>query len=520
MASEAVCCDVCIEPTKKIIECNACHFKSCQACAVTYFETSSVSPQCMSCHKPMNHQYLREQFGATCLKKILDIHKQQLFDEQMTLLPHTQQYSNLLIEQEKNNNDLKRKYPDLKIMTTKLKKIRKTTKLPLEINERKTLTQEKHNMLQEMNVMKINANRISNDILSYKHNLIGHHQYSSSSTTSSRSETYMRPCGLNECKGYVSDKTKRCKLCETEYCSKCHESKKDSTHECKEEDVLSVSFLKKDSKNCPTCSVTIHRISGCPDMFCVSCKTAFNWNTLKIHTNGNSNPLYYQWIQKERGESGEGCDGHHTLVDVVRCENYRRLTESDKRCVMDAMRAIDHRVSNINEYKQNVKQDDIFRYRYYAPQVERTSERMYIINTAEMRARYLQNKLSENQFKTNLMRLKKGLEYNEQIEGMKTVIDAYRTDMINNIVNNYSFCLQSMLQEFVKFVMYIDKCEEHLYDVYYQATKKQMASRYENKQKNLEDVQRTTPTNYFIDIPQSVRITCTNYLQMIQERAS
>ena len=56
-----------------------------------------------------------------------------------------------------------------------------------------------------------------------------------------------------------------------------------------------VALITREAKACPNCSARITRISGCDDMFCTDCKTAFNWRTLTIQPQGNSNPHYWDW---------------------------------------------------------------------------------------------------------------------------------------------------------------------------------------------------------------------------------
>lgn len=42
-------------------------------------------------------------------------------------------------------------------------------------------------------------------------------------------------------------------------------------------------------KQCPNCGLYIDRYDGCPDMFCTECKIGFDWDTLQIKNNDNSN---------------------------------------------------------------------------------------------------------------------------------------------------------------------------------------------------------------------------------------
>ena len=120
------------------------------------------------------------------------------------------------------------------------------------------------------------------------------------------------PCPVDDCKGLVEIKTHKCTICRTELCRKCRcpfTSRKN--HDCCDYDLLTIGFLKQDTKSCPTCAVPIHKISGCDHIICVKCDTAFSWKTGKLDKGFHvHNPhalrrlvrvfiiigLYYWWI--------------------------------------------------------------------------------------------------------------------------------------------------------------------------------------------------------------------------------
>ena len=59
-------------------------------------------------------------------------------------------------------------------------------------------------------------------------------------------------------------------------------------------------FLNKDTKPCPHCGTMIFKISGCSQIFCVDCHTAWDWNTSKIITGVIHNPHYYEFLNRLR----------------------------------------------------------------------------------------------------------------------------------------------------------------------------------------------------------------------------
>lgn len=128
---------------------------------------------------------------------------------------------------------------------------------------------------------------------------------------------YISKCCVDECRGYLQVKTvrvgdgkdevdeddrkekiKMCGLCKTTVCFHCEKDiniYEFDTHTCDEGDVETLKMIQKDTKNCPSCTIPIHKIDGCDQMYCVECHTAFSWITGKIETGVIHNPHYYQY---------------------------------------------------------------------------------------------------------------------------------------------------------------------------------------------------------------------------------
>ena len=54
-------------------------------------------------------------------------------------------------------------------------------------------------------------------------------------------------------------------------------------------------FVKKETKQCPSCHIPIYKISGCDQMWCTVCKVAFSWRTGARVNGVVHNPHFYQW---------------------------------------------------------------------------------------------------------------------------------------------------------------------------------------------------------------------------------
>jgi hypothetical protein len=108
---------------------------------------------------------------------------------------------------------------------------------------------------------------------------------------------YKFPCENKDCNGFV-DANWICSICDMETCKHCHTIKQDG-HECKQEDIDTAELIKKESKPCPKCNISIMKVNGCDQMWCVSCHTTFDWKTLQIKKSGIlHNPEYFRYMRE------------------------------------------------------------------------------------------------------------------------------------------------------------------------------------------------------------------------------
>ena len=122
---------------------------------------------------------------------------------------------------------------------------------------------------------------------------------------------FIKPCPAADCNGFLSSQW-RCKVCDIQVCATCHEIKgmipkgikpthAFPDHVCDAGNVATAQMLKKDSKNCPSCGVTIHKTEGCNQMWCTNCNTAFSWRTGKRINGVIHNPHFFEWQRQNNG---------------------------------------------------------------------------------------------------------------------------------------------------------------------------------------------------------------------------
>lgn len=118
-------------------------------------------------------------------------------------------------------------------------------------------------------------------------------------------ESYVAKCGKKDCDGYVDSSKLKCNKCYAYACYKCY-GLFDFEHVCKPEDLERDQLLSNDFKKCPTCQKCVFKIHGCgEDMFCISCKTAFDASSMTVQESGNSNPHYVEWSHSKDNQVTE-----------------------------------------------------------------------------------------------------------------------------------------------------------------------------------------------------------------------
>jgi hypothetical protein len=128
---------------------------------------------------------------------------------------------------------------------------------------------------------------------------------------------FIRQCPVEECKGFLNENW-YCGLCDTNFCKDCNE-KHTGEHTCDPELVKTMKLLNNDSKSCPKCGTVIHKTSGCAQMWCVSCHTAFNWHTGEIELGRIHNPHFIEFRKKSVNSREHGdipCGGTPTYNEL------------------------------------------------------------------------------------------------------------------------------------------------------------------------------------------------------------
>jgi len=91
----------------------------------------------------------------------------------------------------------------------------------------------------------------------------------------------------------------KCLECDTEFCyfhSNAHTGRtcEEYDRELEQRDEKSAEYLRKHSKCCPKCGMSVQKVEGCNQMQCPKCQTYFCWLCLKVVDDGMF-PAHFQW---------------------------------------------------------------------------------------------------------------------------------------------------------------------------------------------------------------------------------
>ena len=318
-------CSICFEHEKKIIKCFSCNTYTCYECSKTFLLTNTNEAHCSKCNVGWNIKFLITNLPKTWVignaKKSYRTHRKAVMLDREKSQIHR---SLATIETKKPYYD-----------AVKLK------------NELTPMVSDLRNKLREYKDMLQSCYQVIN-------------RYQNKGTPVSK-VAFFCPCPVNECKGMIKNKTKKCVLCDIIVCTKCLDIKLDihkceakkilkstrcpdekckgviktktgkcelcdiiictkcsaikpKNHECEDEKVETAKLILKSTKACPKCGTRIFKVDGCDQMWCTECNTPFSWKSGVIETGTIHNPHAIAWFNQNKDEKGRD-----RLLRGVRC---------------------------------------------------------------------------------------------------------------------------------------------------------------------------------------------------------
>jgi len=418
-----ICCEN-FKSSRPNICCMYCEFEACRICCEKYILSEEI-PKCMrpECGKEWSRKFLREKFTNSFLTSKFKEHIEGvLFDREKALLPATQP----LVEEKIRKQNIKKQMNDIDALIHDL------------VNQKRALDREYYNR------PGLNKEK------------------------ETKSHGFVRQCPADGCRGFLSTQWK-CGLCEKWTCPDCHELKglnRDAPHTCDPNSVETAKMLKKDSKPCPNCQSLIFKISGCEQMWCTQCRTAFNWSNGNIVHNNIHNPHYHEWnrINNARAPQpiaqaagGGGPCGlnmlNHNVTNTIRDAAvklglYEKIPNAPMKYYSQTN--FDPRIDLIC---------GIIRHNMHNVDVElRHFQTDYFEKNVDLRIKYLENLITEEELKILIQRNDKKNRKNTEILQIIQLSNTAINDIVLRIVDHLQKCIKNGIS--LNLEMFITEFEE------------------------------------------------------------
>jgi hypothetical protein len=410
-------CSVCVESyshRSPRVVCDFCDFKACRGCVQRFLcDRPGLDAVCMNCSKVWTTRILHSKLTATFLNgEYTDHLRTVLFQQEQALFPATMPYletwvlkdkiKGLAEENKKKRDEIDDKYNVAyrELDMDEQEFIKYTEEWGVLEGRKKYVTHLRYRLTQAER----DLNREDRE----------DREGRQVPTKSTRKFTYR--CGNGECKGFVNEKWV-CLLCEVTTCKACLEVKEEE-HKCIPAMLESAKVIHTQTRPCPNCGVRIQKISGCDQMYCTECDTAFSWTKGVIETGPIHNPHYYevQRLQARRPQERgpRGCGGRHDVVAILTNMKKRSYDVVFYNWVMELWRMCMHHIA-----------------------ITLGQLRPRPINTLQLarehRARFMTNKIDEKHYKTILYSAYKKGKKNAEFYDLVDMYANVTTDLVGQL---------------------------------------------------------------------------------------
>jgi hypothetical protein len=186
-------------------------------------------------------------------------------------------------------------------------------------------------------------------------------------------------------------------------------------------------------------------VKNCDQMWCTQCHTAFSWKTGKLEKNIH-NPHFYEWQRKNGGgvaprnpgdlECGREL-GHHTSDRIqTLSRNHPDLFKLELKDYKKWNGTKERRM--VSTYSNSIaKICDIVRHVIHNVRIELPMfQTDYVVRNQDLRVKYLENLISEEEFKMLIQRNDKKNNKNTEISQVLQLANTTTTDIIYRLIDN------------------------------------------------------------------------------------
>ena len=255
-----VCCEPYTKELRKKITCpyGDCNWSACKICTRKYLLGTSELAHCMQCRKKWERDFCQKNLNKSYFNGEYKEHRKGLlFDTEKARMPDTMPAVEV--------------YKSIKIL-------------------------EDARRLQKVKVHELRSAYLREKDLQYGiERKLARARRGEAPADETGPKKFIKKCPADGCEGYLSTAWK-CGVCNIWVCPDCMEEKgyqKDAEHTCNPDTLASAQLIKTETKPCPTCNVSIFKISGCDQMWCTQCEVAFSWRTGHRINGVIHNPHFY-----------------------------------------------------------------------------------------------------------------------------------------------------------------------------------------------------------------------------------
>jgi len=462
----SVCCETFKCDSPKMITCSnrECDFKACRSCNQTYLQSKeAMEPHCMDCKASWNQYFVVTKLTRTWFDKVYTpIRNRVVVETEMSKLPESMPRAIAL-----------KRELELRSNQKAIMKVYLTTNKLLETERRSTNDQGKiaelTNQLKEIRKTLDEAAELVWMVWI--------------SSTPSEKKKFVMACVFGDCKGFLNQDY-FCEICNRTTCKHCL-CGIEGEHECNKEDKETADEIKKTTRPCPTCGERIFKISGCDQMYCTQCYTAFSWKTGNVETGNIHNPHFFQIRRANNGVvprnpndvlcggmpdydafNSDLCKTSSAMIKHYQNpENYttREKDWRDDMCLKTCSRLVLHtlQMSSIQQAIGHITGVDLPRHR---------RESRDLASCEDLRVLYLTDQMNKAEFDSNvakrhMMKRKTDelLNLYELISvmGIEFIRDVYESTfefrtVSHSIIDTYFKLMSRKIDAFYEMVMYVN----------------------------------------------------------------
>jgi hypothetical protein len=336
----SICYDAYTGVQRRPVPCTSCDFTACARCVKTGLLSSLAEPACLSCKKPWSRAFLDDHLTRTWISTALHEHRGAvLFDRERAMLPATQ--AAVAVEKRKREAAAALQALEPAFLTLAAAVAAATRAYQLAAQQHSQLYYDQGKGVPGVSEDQVQAALAYEQALHHKFKLArkavrdfevankmndlrhmvrtGTPSLPDEIAATGRTPQelvdagvytwdqleamgierpperakFVAACPSADCRGFLSTQYK-CGVCVVQFCSKCREPKSADGHACDPGLVATIAAIVADSRPCPSCGTAISRVSGCDQMWCTQCRTAFSYQTGQAVKGNIHNPHYFE----------------------------------------------------------------------------------------------------------------------------------------------------------------------------------------------------------------------------------